>query len=230
MQAQRNALVTGGSRGLGRALARGLVDAGWRVLIDGRDTSALEETTRDRAIVVLAGDVNDPGHRVALAQRAAAWGGLDLLVNNAGTLGPVPRPALAAMPLDGFATLFRDNVIAPLGIVQGLLAHMRPGAMVVNITSDASREAYAGWGGYGASKAALDQVSAVLGAEHPELAVYAFDPGDLRTDMHQAAFPGEDISDRRDPRDVVPVFLRLLETRPPSGRYTITSVSEEVPA
>jgi NAD(P)-dependent dehydrogenase (short-subunit alcohol dehydrogenase family) len=206
------AIVTGGSRGLGRALAEGLVRDGWSVVMDGRDVDALQAAAAEIAslgaggrVVALAGDITDAAHREALVEAAAELGGIDLLVNNAGTLG----------------TSLEVNVVAPLGMIQAALPLLfgsgRP--RVIDITSDAGVEAYEGWGGYGAGKAALDHLSAVLAAEFPALAVWAVDPGDLRTKMHQAAFPGEDISDRPEPASVVPAFLDLINSERPSGRY-----------
>jgi NAD(P)-dependent dehydrogenase (short-subunit alcohol dehydrogenase family) len=218
MTNMRTALITGGSRGLGRALAGALVDRGWRVIIDGRDAQHLASAARQLGAEPIVGDVADPVHRVAL--RAAVGGGLDLLVNNASVLGPSPQPALAEYPMDVLEEVYRVNTFAPLALVQALLPALRAtGGRIVNVSSDAAVEAYPGWGGYGSSKAALDQLSAVLAAEHPELRVYAVDPGDMNTDLHQLAFPGEDISDRPGPESVVPALLELLETELPSGRY-----------
>jgi NAD(P)-dependent dehydrogenase (short-subunit alcohol dehydrogenase family) len=214
----RTALITGGSRGLGRALAGALVDRGWRVLIDGRDAQQLVATARQIGAEPIVGDVADPVHRVALT--AAVGGRLDLLVNNASALGPSPQPALADYPLAVLEEVYRVNTFAPIALVQALLPALRAtGGRVVNVSSDAAVEPYPGWGGYGSSKAALDQLSAVLAAEHPELRVYAVDPGDMNTAMHQLAFPGEDISDRPSPESVVPALLELVEHDLPSGRY-----------
>jgi NAD(P)-dependent dehydrogenase (short-subunit alcohol dehydrogenase family) len=218
MTNMRTALITGGSRGLGRALAGALVDRGWRVIIDGRDAQHLASAARQLGAEPIVGDVADPVHRVAL--RAAVGGRLDLLVNNASVLGPSPQPALAEYPMDVLEEVYRVNTFAPLALVQALLPALRAtGGRIVNVSSDAAVEAYPGWGGYGSSKAALDQLSAVLAAEHPELRVYAVDPGDMNTDLHQLAFPGEDFSDRPGPESVVPALLELLETELPSGRY-----------
>jgi NAD(P)-dependent dehydrogenase (short-subunit alcohol dehydrogenase family) len=167
-------------------------------------------------VKVVPGDVTDPRHRRELVGHI---GSLDLLVNNASALGPSPQPKLAAYPLDVFTEVYEANVVAPLALIQLALPKLANG-IVVNVSSDAAVEAYEGWGGYGSSKAALDRLSAVLAVEHPDLRVYAFDPGDMRTDMHQAAFPGADISDRPEPETVVPALLRLIDERPPSGRYT----------
>jgi NAD(P)-dependent dehydrogenase (short-subunit alcohol dehydrogenase family) len=164
--------------------------------------------------------VADAAHRQTLADAVEAGGGLDLLVNNASVLGPSPQPHLRDYPLDVLEHVYRVNVIGPLGLIQESLRSLekRHGA-VVNITSDAAVEGYEGWGGYGSSKAALEQVSRVLAAEQPDVRVYWFDPGDMRTLMHQEAFPGEDISDRPLPETVVPALVRLLADSPPSGRY-----------
>jgi NAD(P)-dependent dehydrogenase (short-subunit alcohol dehydrogenase family) len=216
------ALITGASAGLGLALAHGLADRGWALIIDARGADALKnaaDALADRTDVVpLAGDVTDPDHRSDLV--AAALGRLDLLVNNASYLGPSPLQRLAAADLDELRRVYEVDVIAPIALTQALLPSLTAAAgTVLNISSDAAVEAYEGWGGYGSAKAALDHASAVLAAENPELSVYAVDPGDLRTAMHQAAFPGEDISDRAEPASVVPAFLRLLDSRPASGRY-----------
>lgn len=214
-------LITGASRGFGLALAKGLAEQGWDLIVDARDAVALEAAAGSigSRVTTIPGDVSDPAHRRELAAAVAGRGRLDLLVNNASTLGPSPLPGLDRYPVDELEAVFRTNTLAPLALIQELLPSLAPGAVVVNVTSDAAVEAYEGWGGYGASKAALDQLSAVLGAEHPELRVYAFDPGDMRTEMHQAAFPGEDISDRPEPETVVPALLRLLDDAPASGRY-----------
>jgi NAD(P)-dependent dehydrogenase (short-subunit alcohol dehydrogenase family) len=215
------ALITGGSRGLGRALALALSARGWRVIVDGRDRTRLAALVEELPSgVALAGDVTDPGHREALLAAVEAFDRLDLLVNNASDLGPSPLPALAGYRLDALRATYETNVVAPLALCQGALPLLRASSgTVVNISSDAAVEAYAGWGGYGSSKAALDHLSAVLAVEEPRLRVYAVDPGDMRTDMHQLAFPGEDISDRPLPEEVVPALMHLLDVAPASGRY-----------
>jgi NAD(P)-dependent dehydrogenase (short-subunit alcohol dehydrogenase family) len=216
-------MVTGASRGLGRALAAGLAREGYDLIIDARNAAALEAVAGQiRAagghVTAVAGDVTDPAHRAALL--AACPGRLDLLVNNAGTLGASPLPALADYPPGELRAAFEANVIAPIALIQLVLPMLRArGGAVLNITSDAAVEAYAGWGGYGAAKAALEQASNVLAAEELAIRVWWADPGDLRTDMHQLAFPGEDISDRPLPEAIVPAFLRLVTERLPSGRY-----------
>jgi NAD(P)-dependent dehydrogenase (short-subunit alcohol dehydrogenase family) len=215
----RTALITGASRGLGRALATALSDQGWRLVVDGRDAGRLRAALADSDLVTaLPGDVADPGHRTALAE--AVGPRLDLLVNNASELGPSPLPSLADLRADDLRHVLDVNVVAPLALVQAVLPALRAArGTVVDISSDAAVEAYAGWGGYGASKAALDQLTAVLAVENPELRIYAVDPGDMATDMHQAAFPGEDISDRPAPETVVPSLLALIDGDLPSGRY-----------
>jgi NAD(P)-dependent dehydrogenase (short-subunit alcohol dehydrogenase family) len=211
------ALVTGASAGLGRALAAALVSRKWTVVGDGRDAAALAAAAREIGFTAVPGDVADPAHRAELADACPA---LDLLVNNASSLGVSPLPPLGRYPLAELEHVYRVNVFAPLALTQLLLPALTAArGVVVDVSSDAAVEAYEGWGGYGSAKAALDQVTAVLGAENPDLVVYAVDPGDLRTAMHQRAFPGEDISDRPLPETAVPAFLRLLDERPPSGRY-----------
>ena len=228
-----SAIVTGASRGLGFALAEALARRGWRLVIDGRDAEALERAAarlRDRTdVVALAGSVTDPWHRLALVDAARTGtprGGIDLLVNNASTLGPSPLPPLSAYPLDQLDEVYRVNVLAPLALTQLALPRLADGARIVNVTSDAAVEAYEGWGGYGSSKAALEQLTSVLAAENPGLRMYAVDPGDMNTSMHQAAFPGEDISDRPPPEASVPGLLALIEGDLPSGRYAARALAE----
>ena len=180
-------------------------------------------------VVTIPGDVTDPAHRADLAAAVGRAGGLDALVNNASRLGPSPQPLLRDYPLDELGRVYDTNVLAPLALIQLLTAPLTVAAgTIVNVSSDAAVEAYPGWGGYGSSKAALDQLTAVLAAEEPSLRCYALDPGDMRTDMHQQAFPGEDISDRPEPETVIPALLRLLDERPPSGRYRASDLA--VPA
>src|SRR3989440_271465 len=223
------ALVTGGSRGLGLALARTLAARGWSLVIDARAAPALaavatELSARTR-VVALPGDVADPVHRAALAAAVERSGRLDLLVNNASVLGPSPQPLVADYPLAELSRVYEVNVLAPVGLIQLLLPVLtRTGGRIVNVSSDAAVEPYPGWGGYGSSKAALDQVSAILAAERPDLKVYRFDPGDMRTDLHQQAFPGEDITDRPEPESVVPALLRLVDGNLPSGRYAASEL------
>jgi NAD(P)-dependent dehydrogenase (short-subunit alcohol dehydrogenase family) len=217
-------VITGASRGLGLALARTLAARGWALVLDARGAPALEAAARELAtrtdVVALPGDVADPAHRAALAAAVDRRGRLDLLVNNASVLGPSPQPAVADYPLAELRRVYEVNLLAPVGLIQLLLpALRRAGGRIVNVSSDAAVEPYPGWGGYGSTKAALDQLSAVLAAEQPDLRVYRFDPGDMRTDLHQQAFPGEDISDRPEPAAVVPALLRLVNGDLPSGRY-----------
>jgi NAD(P)-dependent dehydrogenase (short-subunit alcohol dehydrogenase family) len=215
------AIITGASRGLGLALARALAERGWRLVIDAREPEALASARAELATVTevtaLVGDVGDDAHRTALV--AAAGPGLDLLVNNASLLGPSPQPPLGDYPLAELEDVYRVNVFAPLSLIQMALPLLGDGGRIVNVTSDAGVESYEGWGGYGSSKAALERLTGVLAAEQPGLRVYAVDPGDMRTRMHQLAFPGEDISDRPPPEDSVPGLLTLIEGRLPSGRY-----------
>jgi NAD(P)-dependent dehydrogenase (short-subunit alcohol dehydrogenase family) len=215
------AIVTGASRGLGLALARALAERGWRLVIDAREPEALASARAELSAVTevaaLVGDVGDDSHRTALV--ATAGPGLDLLVNNASHLGPSPQPPLGQYPLAELEDVYRVNVFAPLSLIQMALPLLGDGGRIVNVTSDAGVESYEGWGGYGSSKAALERLTGVLAAEHPGLRVYTVDPGDMRTRMHQLAFPGEDISDRPPPEDSVPGLLTLIEGRLPSGRY-----------
>jgi NAD(P)-dependent dehydrogenase (short-subunit alcohol dehydrogenase family) len=220
------ALITGASRGLGLALARGLAERAWRLVIDARGAGELEAARAELAaatdVAAIPGDVADEEHRRILLR--AVGGRLDLLVNNASALGPSPLPGLAAFPLGALEDVYRVNVLAPLRLVQLALPLLAPGGRIVNVTSDAAVEAYAGWGGYGSSKAALEQLTRVLAVEHPELRIYAVDPGDMRTRMQQAAFPGEDISDRPPPEDSVPALLALVEGDLASGRYRASAL------
>ncbi len=233
----QTAWITGGSRGLGLALATSLVGDGWNVVIDGRDESVLHDAVDALSAVpgggevqAIVGDVADRRHRIALLDAVSGDGRLDLLVNNASILGPSPQPRLADYPIDEFEHVLAVNVTAPLALIQATLPLLREsGGTVVDITSDAAVEGYAGWGGYGSSKAALEQLSNVLAAEEPLVKVYWFDPGDMRTAMHQAAFPGEDISDRPLPETVVPGLRRLLRDAPPSGRFRVADLIKGEP-
>ncbi|HYZ98891.1 MAG TPA: SDR family oxidoreductase [Acidimicrobiales bacterium] len=226
---RRTALITGASRGFGLALARHLAADGWNLVVDGRDADALErarrairDAGRQGDVIAMAGDIGDPVHVAALVNAAAGQGGFELLVNNASTLGPSPLPHVAWLRTGDLERILATNVVAPLRIVQAALPHLREtrGA-IVNVTSDAAVESYEGWGGYGASKAALEQLSRVLAAEEPGVRVWWVDPGDMRTQMHQDAFPGEDISDRPTPESRVPGLVRLIRERPPSGRHRV---------
>jgi NAD(P)-dependent dehydrogenase (short-subunit alcohol dehydrogenase family) len=226
------AIVTGASRGLGLALARELAARGWRLVVDARGAEALEGARAELAertdVIAIPGDVTDPRHRAALV--AAAGERLDLLVNNASRLGPSPQPALHAYPLDELERVYATNVIAPLALAQLALPLMDEGAMVLNVTSDAAVEVYEGWGGYGSSKAALEQLTRILAVEHPQLRIHAVDPGDMNTQMHQDAFPGEDISDRPPPEESVPGLVALIEGDQRSGRFQAREVAPAVGA
>jgi NAD(P)-dependent dehydrogenase (short-subunit alcohol dehydrogenase family) len=218
------AIITGASRGLGLALARALDERGWRLVLDARGAQALEAATQDLSnAVALPGDVADAAHRSALV--ALAGPQIDLLVNNASMLGPSPQPELADYPLDVLEQVYRVNVLAPLALTQLALPHLPDGGVIINITSDAGIEAYDGWGGYGSSKAAFEQWTAILGVERPALRIYAVDPGDMRTQMQQEAFPDEDISDRPLPEESVPALLSLLDGDLHSGRYRAHELS-----
>ena len=222
------AIVTGASRGLGLALSRALARDGWRLVIDARGSEALaaaaDELGRLTEVAAMNGDVADAGHREALLE--AAGDRVDLLVNNASVLGPSPQPRLDRYPLEELEHVYRVNSIAPLALIQLVLPRLADGGCIVNVTSDAGVEPYPGWGGYGSAKAALEQLTDVLAAEHPELRVYAVDPGDMRTRMHQEAFPGEDISDRPPPEESVPGLLALVHGTRPSGRYRAHDLAE----
>ena len=216
-------LITGASRGLGLALARRLARENWTLIIDARGAEDLEtartELAQQTRVIALPGDVSGEEHRQALAEAAHEAGGLDALVNNASILGPSPQPQLLDYPIGVLEEVYRTNAFAPLALVQSLRNELKPGARIINVTSDAAVEPYEGWGGYGSSKAALEQLSAILATENPSLRVYRVDPGDMRTQMQGEAFPGEDISDRPLPEESVPGLLELLEGDLPSGRY-----------
>jgi NAD(P)-dependent dehydrogenase (short-subunit alcohol dehydrogenase family) len=217
------AVVTGASQGLGLALAEALAARGWALVVDARRAARLDTAVARLSslteVVGLTGDVNDPEHRRAVARAAAELGRVDLVVNNASTLGASPLPTLAAITPDVLRRTFDTNVVAPIAVLQALDEVLADDATIVNITSDAAVEAYEGWGGYGASKAALEHASRVLAVERPGRRVLIVDPGDMRTEMHQDAFPGEDISDRPEPAASVPGLLALIESDVPSGRY-----------
>jgi NAD(P)-dependent dehydrogenase (short-subunit alcohol dehydrogenase family) len=227
-----NALITGASRGLGLALARQLAEKGWGLVIDARGKKALEQVRKELSaktkVIAVAGDVTAESHRRKLLKAAQELGGLDALVNNASLLGPSPQPPLLQYPLEVFEQVYRANVIAPLAIIQTLYPALRPDACIVNVTSDAGVEAYGGWGGYGSSKAALEHLSHILAEENPSLRVYWVDPGDMRTQMQQEAFPDEDISDRPLPEESVPGLLALIEGTFPSGRYRAREMLESI--
>ncbi|MCB0194765.1 MAG: SDR family oxidoreductase [Anaerolineae bacterium] len=226
---KQTALITGASRGLGLALARYLAHHQWQLIINARGEDALQqvetELTRLTEIIAMPGDVTSGTHRRALAHAADSLGGLDAVINNASILGPSPQPHLLDYPLEVLEQVYRVNVVAPLGVLQAVQSTLKPDARILNITSDAGVEDYPGWGGYGSSKAALEQLSAVLAAEKPEWRVYWVDPGDMQTQMHQEAFPDDDISDRPLPEESVPGLIELLSGELPSGRYRAHDVN-----
>jgi len=226
----KNALITGASRGLGLALARQLAQKGWGLIIDARGKKELEEIRLELSaktkVIAIPGDITTGSHRKKLAKAASELGGLDALVNNASFLGPSPQPHLLDYPLDVLEQVYHTNVIAPLGLIQALHSALKLDACVINVTSDAAVEAYGGWGGYGSSKAALEHLSHILAEENPAWRVYWVDPGDMRTQMQQEAFPNEDISDRPLPQESVPGLLALIEGQLPSGRYRARELVE----
>jgi NAD(P)-dependent dehydrogenase (short-subunit alcohol dehydrogenase family) len=228
----KNALITGASRGLGLALARQLAEHAWGLVIDARGKKALvqvrEVLSAKTKVIAISGDVASESHRKKLLKAAQELGGLDALVNNASLLGPSPQPPLLDYPLDVLEEVYRANVFAPLAIIQTLQSTLKPNACIINVTSDAGVEAYGGWGGYGSSKAALDHLSHILAEENPSWRVYWVDPGDMRTQMQQEAFPDEDISDRPLPEEPVPGLLALIEGQFPSGRYRARELVESI--
>jgi len=227
----KNALITGASRGLGLALARQLAEKGWGLVIDARGKKALEQAEHELSaktkVIAIPGDVTAESHRKKLLKAAQELGGLDTLMNNASFLGPSPQPPLLEYPLDVLEQVYRANVIAPMAVIQTLRSTLKTDACIINVTSDAGVEAYGGWGGYGPSKAALEHLSHILAEENPDLRVYWVDPGDMRTQMQQEAFPDEDISDRPLPEESVPGLLALIEGELPSGRYRARELVEE---
>ena len=222
------ATITGASRGLGLALARSLAEDGWALVVDGRHAAdlaaAVEPLESLTTVIPVVGDITEDAHRRDLAIAAQSLGGIDVLVLNAGTLGPSPLPPLSRLRLGDLRTTLETNLVAQLGVVQALLPHLRPGAAIVAITSDAAVEPYEGWGAYAAAKAGFEQLAAILGTERPDLRVLRVDPGDMRTQMHQDAFPGEDISDRPLPAASVPGLRGIIEGPFPSGRYQVSDV------
>jgi len=226
------ALITGASRGLGLALAEALAERGWNLILDARGTQALlaveQRLAKSTHVVAIPGDITQADHRAQLVRAAQNVGALDALINNASMLGPSPQPELLDYPMQVLEKVFHTNLFAPLALLQSLRPALKPGARILNITSDAGVEAYPGWGGYGSSKAALEHLSAILAAENPTWRVYWIDPGDMRTQMQQEAFPGEDISDRPLPEESIPGLLALLLQDIPSGRYQARALHHEV--
>lgn len=222
------AIITGGSAGLGRALSLALAREGWDVIVTGRGRDALAAVAAEHSgagrIIVVPGDITDPSHRDAVVRQATRNGTVDLLVNNASTLGRSPLPHVLDLDAETLERLWQTNVAGPLALIRAVRPHLAEGAAVIDISSDAAAEHYEAWGGYGATKAALDHLTLTLAVENPSLRWYAIDPGDMRTQMHRDAFPGEDISDRPLPETVVPAFLHLLQHCPPSGRYRATDL------
>lgn len=230
MKTNKTALITGASQGFGLALAQSLAEQGWQLLINGRNAERLlqaqKQLTELTEVVAISGDVRDEIHllqlRDALSERS--WK-LDLVVNNASALGVSPLAQLLDHPVDNLHQVYHTNIIAPLSLLQKVRPFLAKDAQIINLSSDAAAEAYPGWGAYGSSKAALDHLSAILGKENPQWKVYAFDPGDMRTRMHQDAFPGEDISDRPLPTEqAVPAVLQLIADQPASGRYAASEI------
>ncbi len=214
----RHALITGASRGLGLALAQALAAEGWALTLTGRNEEDLHSAAVDLNATAFAGDVTDAAHRARLAD---AVPDLDLLINNAAGLGAVPLPPVSDYPLDDLRGLFESNVIAPLALIQATLPALRKrGGAVINISSDAAVEAYEGWGGYGASKAALNQLSHVLAAEEPDVAVWWVDPGEMRTRMLADAIGADEAASAPPPETVARLLLRLVAARPASGRFS----------
>jgi NAD(P)-dependent dehydrogenase (short-subunit alcohol dehydrogenase family) len=220
------ALITGGSAGLGQALTHALADEGWRVIVDGRDPDRLAAAVDHPQVLAIPGDVTNEWHRGALLAAVESEGRLDLLVHNASTLGPTPLPPLRSATVSDLEDVWRTNVGAPLALTVDLIPTLVASrGTLLSVSSDAGVEHYEGWGLYGASKAALDHLTLTFGVENPDITAYAVDPGDMRTQMHQDAFPGEDISDRALPESVVPHLLALLAARPPSGRYRAADIA-----
>lgn len=226
----RVAIITGGSQGLGLALGRQLAKDGWALVIDARRADRLDAAATELGAITdvraIAGDITDAHHRTALVEAAQELGTIQLIVNNASTLGASPLPPLDSIDLDVLRRTFDVNVVAPIALVQTAASDLGDGATIVNISSDAAVEPYPTWGGYASSKAALDHASAVLATEHPEWRVLSVDPGDMRTEMHQDAFPGDDITDRPAPDRSVPGIAALVAGDQPSGRYVAREVAQ----
>jgi NAD(P)-dependent dehydrogenase (short-subunit alcohol dehydrogenase family) len=228
------ALITGASKGLGYTLAENLALKGWTLLINARNAKKLLDArnrlARITKIIAISGDVRDEIHLLQLAEalQTNQWK-LDLVVNNASALGVSPMPSLLDHPIDDLHTIFHTNMIAHISLLQKIRSHLKPGATIINVSSDAGAEAYENWGAYGGSKAGLDHMTTIFAKENPEYKFFSFDPGDMRTDMHQAAFPGQDIGDRPLPQEhAVPALLELIKNELPSGRYTTSILKEQL--
>lgn len=232
---KKTALITGASKGFGRALVETLAKEGWQLLINARNPQTLLETQRYleqfTEVHAISGDVKDEIHLLQLPEKLEQlnWK-LDLIVNNASTLGASPQPVLLEYPIESIHQIFHTNVIAPLSLLQKLKGYLKDQAKIINLSSDAAANAYENWGGYGASKAALDHLTSIFIKENPQWSVYAFDPGDMRTEMHQAAFPGENIEDRPLPQSIaVPAALKLINENLNSGRYEASQLATLLP-
>ena len=227
----KTAIITGASRGLGEAIARSLAKDGWNLILTARSAAALEkvriELSLQTSVIALPGSINDEAHLKEIARTAEQSGGIDLLINNAGALGTSPLPNLLSYSIKALKDVFTTNVFSQLGVIQAVQPYLKSSPMIINLTSDAAVEAYSGWGGYGASKAAFEQISAVLASENPDWKVFWVDPGDMRTQMHQDAFPGEDITDRPLPEVSVSGFLQLINGDFSSGRYQAQKLAKE---
>ncbi len=220
----KHALITGASRGLGLALARALADDGWTLIINARGADALEEARKQLAertsVIAVPGDVTDVARRRALAYAAADIGGLDLLVNTASSIGASPQPRLLDCPPDVLRAVFESNVFAPLELLQAMASSLKPKATILNISSDAAVEAYEGWGAYGASKAALEQMSHILAAEHPEWRVLWVDPSDMRTRISSVGSILRSISRPNGAISIAQRSVRPSDNRPGLATHT----------
>jgi NAD(P)-dependent dehydrogenase (short-subunit alcohol dehydrogenase family) len=224
-----HALITGASFGLGRAVAFELARRGWALTIDARHAEPLASTAQVlselTSVRAISGDVGDPEHREQLVAATAAVGQLNLVINNASDLGGSPLPKLRDLEPAAYELVLHTNVVAPQQLIRAALPYLEPQAVIINVSSDAGVDHYETWGGYGSSKAALDHQTLTWAAEEPDFTWYSFDPGDMRTAMHQAAFPGEDISDRPEPETVAPIVVALISSGLPSGRYRAADLS-----
>ena len=233
-------LITGASKGLGAEIARQLAERGHRLMLTARRVEPLQvladELAAQTDVLALPGDVADAAHlRRLVSTGLERFGRIDVLINNASTVGVSPMPTLTAYPLDTLTDLFRTNTIAPLHLIQATLPDMlsRGTGIIVNISSDAAVQAYPTWGGYGMSKAALEHLSRVLAAEleGSGIRVFVVDPGDMDTEMHRAAEPGVDLSGLPGPAPAAQAIVRLIEQeRAPFGRFEAQALSFLEPA